>query len=124
MDETIAVRSLAALANAHRLAIFRTLIQAGPSGLAAGEIAEAVGVGATTLSFHMKELDHAGLIRSWRVGRSIRSAVEVESVRRLFGFLIEDCCQGRPELCGALVGAGPECCAPGPSHPNAQPPKE
>lgn len=110
MDEITAVRALSALAHAHRLAIFRTLIAAGPSGLTAGEVARAVGIGATTLSFHMKELDRAGLTRSWRVGRFIRSSVEVEAVRRLFGFLVDDCCQGRPELCGAELVAGTAVC--------------
>lgn len=111
MDETTAVRALAALAHAHRLAIFRTLIQAGPSGLAAGEVARAVGIGATSLSFHMKELERAGLTRSWRVGRFVRSSVEVEAVRRLFGFLVDDCCQGRPELCGeGLMASAAACC--------------
>lgn len=112
MDETKAVRALAALAHSHRLAIFRALIQAGPSGLSAGEVARAVGIGATTLSFHMKELDRAGLVRTWRVGRFVRSSVEVEAVRRLFGFLIDDCCQGRPELCGGgLIASAAACCA-------------
>lgn len=100
MDEPTAVRALSALAQGHRLAIFRTLIAAGPSGLSAGEVARAVGIGATSLSFHMKELERAGLVRSWRVGRFVRSSVEVEAVRRLFGFLVDDCCQGRPDLCG------------------------
>ena len=110
MDETNAVRALAALANAHRLAIFRALIQAGPSGLAAGEVARAVGIGATSLSFHMKELDRAGLTRSWRIGRFVRSSVEVEAVRRLFGFLVDECCQGRPELCGGGLQASVAAC--------------
>ncbi len=110
MDETTAVRAMSALAHAHRLAIFRTLIAAGPSGLSAGEVARAVGIGATSLSFHMKELDRAGLTRSWRVGRFIRSSVEVEAVRRLFGFLVDDCCQGRPELCGGGLTANAVVC--------------
>lgn len=111
MDDLTAVRALAALAQTHRLAIFRTLIKAGPSGLQAGEIARAVGIGATTASFHLKELDRAGLVRTWRVGRFIRTAVEVEAVRRLFGFLVEECCAGRPELCGGdLVALTQGCC--------------
>lgn len=111
MDEAIAVRALAALAQGHRLAIFRALIAAGPSGLTAGDVARAVGIGATSLSFHMKELERAGLVRSRRVGRFIRSSVEVEAVRRLFGFLVDDCCQGRPELCGGgLQTSAAACC--------------
>lgn len=100
MDDQAAVRALAALANPRRLAVFRHLIAAGPSGLTAGEIAAAIGIGATALTFHLKELDRAGLIRSWRTGRAIRSAVAVDVVRQLVGFLVDDCCQGRPELCG------------------------
>lgn len=111
MDELTAVRALSALAQEHRLAIFRALIRAGPSGLSAGELARSVGIGATTLSFHIKELDRAGLVRTWRVGRFIRSAVEVEAVRSLLGFLVEECCEGRPELCGrGLDIAGQDVC--------------
>jgi DNA-binding transcriptional ArsR family regulator len=115
MDESSAVRALSALAHAHRLAIFRTLVRAGPNGLTAGEIARAIGIGATALSFHLKELDRAGLVRAWRVGRFVRSAVEVEAVRRLLGFLVEDCCEGRPELCGdGIAEAAASCCSGGP----------
>ncbi len=88
MDDQAAVRALAALANPRRLAVFRHLIAAGPSGLTAGEIAAAIGIGATALTFHLKELDRAGLIRSWRTGRAIRSAVAVDVVRHLVGFLV------------------------------------
>jgi DNA-binding transcriptional ArsR family regulator len=69
MDETGIVAALAALAHEHRLRIFRLLVKHGPSGLPAGEIAERVGISATNMSFHLKELDRAGLLRATRAGR-------------------------------------------------------
>jgi ArsR family transcriptional regulator, arsenate/arsenite/antimonite-responsive transcriptional repressor len=110
MDETDIVRSLAALAHEHRLRIFRLLVKRGPSGMPAGEIAEKVGTSPTNTSFHLKELDRAGLLRSTRDGRYIRYAVDVEGMRKLLTYLTEDCCQGRPELCGdAFASAGDLC---------------
>ncbi|HEY7670479.1 MAG TPA: metalloregulator ArsR/SmtB family transcription factor [Hyphomicrobium sp.] len=105
MQHTDAVRALSALAHEHRLAIFRRLVAEGPNGLSAGAIAQSVGIGATSLSFHMKELDRAGLVRSWREGRYVRYAVHVEGMRQLLSFLTEKCCEGHPELCGAAVAA-------------------
>lgn len=105
MEQSDAVKALAALAHEHRLAIFRRLVAQGPSGLAAGEVAKSVGIAPTSLSFHMKELDRAGLVRSWRDGRFIRYSVDIEGMRQLLSFLTEECCQGRPELCGAGVVA-------------------
>jgi DNA-binding transcriptional ArsR family regulator len=112
MNHTSAVAALAALAHTHRLSVFRLLVTAGPSGMAAGDIARAVGIGATALSFHVKELDRAGLVRSWRDGRFVRYSADVEGIRRLLTFLTEDCCQGQPELCGGLVTAvaATDCC--------------
>jgi ArsR family transcriptional regulator len=101
MEHLDAVRALSALAHAHRLAIFRRLVAVGPSGVSAGEIARRAGIGATSVSFHMKELDRAGLVRSWRDGRFVRYAVHVEGMRQLLSFLTEECCEGHPELCGA-----------------------
>jgi len=110
MDEPKIVDSLAALAHQHRLRIFRLLVKQGPSGMPAGEIADAVGISTTNTSFHLKELDRAGLLRSTRQGRFIRYAIDVEGMRELLTYLTEDCCQGRPELCGdAFVGASKVC---------------
>lgn len=100
MNETQAIASLAALAHPQRLRIFRRLVVEGPSGLPASEIAGAVKASATATSFHLKELDRAGLIRGTRDGRYVRYAVNVEGMRRLLTYLVEDCCQGQPELCG------------------------
>jgi len=105
MEHSDAVRALAALAHEHRLAIFRRLVAEGANGLAAGDIARSADIGATNVSFHMKELDRAGLVRSWREGRYIRYAVHVEGIRQLLSFLTEKCCEGHPELCGAAVAA-------------------
>lgn len=101
MNETQAVASLAALAHPQRLHIFRLLVAEGPNGLPASEIAGAVNASATAASFHLKELDRAGLIRGTRDGRFVRYAVNVEGMRRLLAYLVEDCCKGQPELCGA-----------------------
>jgi DNA-binding transcriptional ArsR family regulator len=100
MNETDAAASFAALAHPQRLHIFRLLVVKGTNGLPASEIAEAVGATPTAASFHLKELDRAGLIRGTRDGRHIRYAVHVEGMRRLLTYLTEDCCQGHPELCG------------------------
>ncbi len=112
MNHAAAVAGLAALAHEHRLRMFRLLVRQGPSGLPAGEIATRVGISATNTSFHLKELDRAGLVRATRDGRFIRYAVHVEGMRRLIGHLTEDCCQGRPELCGEAFVAS-ELCVPG-----------
>ena len=103
MDEKDALAALAALAHGTRLRVFRILVEAGTNGLAAGEIADALGVPASTLSFHLKKLERAKLLRSWRVQRTIRYAFHVEGTRQLLSFLTEDCCQGHPEICASLV---------------------
>ena len=112
MDEPKIVASLAALAHQHRLRIFRLLVKQGPSGMPAGDIADQVGISATNMSFHVKELDRAGLLRATREGRYIRYAVDVEGMRELLTYLTEDCCQGRPELCGDAFLTGSKVCRP------------
>jgi ArsR family transcriptional regulator len=103
MKDKSAVEMLGALAQEHRLKIFRLLVRTGPSGLPSSEIAEAVGISPTSASFHLKELDRARLIVATREGRFIRYAIDVEGMRDLLTFLTEDCCQGRPELCAPLL---------------------
>ena len=100
MEANDVVTALAALAQEHRLAVFRLLVREGPSGLSAGDIAARVAVAPSTLSHHLGQLERAGLLRSWRLQRRIFYAVDVEGTRRLLAFLTEDCCQGRPEICG------------------------
>jgi DNA-binding transcriptional ArsR family regulator len=114
MKDTRAVGCLAALAHRHRLRIFRMLVKIGPSGLPAGEIAERAGLSATNTSFHLKELERAGLLRATRQGRIVRYAVHVEGMRRLLTYLTEDCCQGQPELCGSAFAATARICGGAP----------
>jgi len=102
MDESTATAALGALAQATRLAAFRTLIEAGQGGLAAGELAETLGTPHNTLSSHLAILARAGLVRSRREGRSVRYAVDSAGVRGLLRFLVGDCCNGRPEMCAPL----------------------
>ena len=110
MEEKTAVTGLAALAHETRLKIFRKLVQAGPIGLSAGDIAEAVETAPTTLSFHLKELQRSGLLTARRESRQIFYAVDFVEMRGLLDFLMDDCCQGHPEIC--QVGNGLEGCAP------------
>lgn len=101
MKDYAAIAILGALAQEHRIRIFRLLVKTGPSGLASSDIADHVGISPTGASFHLKELEHAGLLSATRQGRFIRYAVHVETMRKLLAYLTEDCCQGQPELCGA-----------------------
>jgi DNA-binding transcriptional ArsR family regulator len=94
MKSTTAVSALSALANEHRLAIFRLLVQAGPEGRAAGAIAEKLGLPASSLSFHLAHLTRAGLITQRRDGRSLFYAADFDAMNGLVGFLTENCCGG------------------------------
>jgi DNA-binding transcriptional ArsR family regulator len=94
-----AVGALSALAQETRLAVFRMLVREAPGGITAGVIAERLRVPPATLSFHLAQLDHARLVRARRHSRHIVYTANVEGIRDLLGFLTEDCCQGRPELC-------------------------
>ena len=115
MKTTDAVPLLAALAQETRLSIFRALVQAGPEGLAAGRIAEAVGAPASTLSFHLKELAAAGLVLSRQEGRFIYYSAAYDAMSALVSFLTEKCCQGMPALQVARIGqAVAACCPPAP----------
>ncbi len=107
MEIEAAIECLAALAQKHRLNIFRLLIKEGPNGLRAGEIAQQLGISPSALSFHLSQLEGAGLLRSWRVQRSILYAVELRGIRGLLVYLTEDCCQGHPEICGGLTNLSP-----------------
>jgi ArsR family transcriptional regulator, arsenate/arsenite/antimonite-responsive transcriptional repressor len=109
VDPIDAIAALSALAQETRLTVFRLLVKAGPEGMTAGEIADALKVPASTMSHHLGQLERAGLAASRRDGRTIFYAADYEGARRLLAFLMEDCCQGRPEICGT-VAAAPECC--------------
>jgi DNA-binding transcriptional ArsR family regulator len=95
MNTVTAVRSLAALAQDSRLEVFRLLVQAGPEGLAAGEIADRLGIPASTLSFHMKTLSHAGLVEPRHESRFIYYSANFAAMNALLGYLSDNCCGGR-----------------------------
>lgn len=101
MESTQAVAALAALAQEHRLAVFRLLVQAGPEGIPAGQVAEALDLAPNTLTFHFDRLRMAGLVTVRREGRSMIYAARFEVMNRLLGFLTENCCQGAPGQCAA-----------------------
>jgi ArsR family transcriptional regulator len=103
MKTTDAVETLAALAQESRLAIFRALVKRGPEGYTPTQIADKLGVGATTLSFHLKELQHAGLTKVRRVGRFLYYSPNFAQMNQLIGFLTENCCVL------ADKGCGPDC---------------
>ncbi len=105
MEKHRAVQAFAALAQETRLMVFRLVMKAGPLGLPAGLIAETLSVPPATLSFHLKELARAGLIAARREGRRIYYAPDMAGTRDLIGFLTEDCCRGKPEICAPLLNA-------------------
>ena len=94
MNELEVVRSLAALAQEVRLRVFRALVVAGNDGLTPGTLAEQLDVASNTLSFHLKELAHAGLITQERQGRNVIYRASFVSMNELLGYLTENCCQG------------------------------
>lgn len=105
MEITTAIASLSALAHEGRLGAYRLLVQAGPGGLAAGEVARRLGMPANTLSAHLTVLGHAGLVQSRRDGRSIIYSASFDRMGALMAFLAEDCCGGAPEVCGPVAAA-------------------
>ena len=94
MKTQTAVTSLSALAQASRLNVFRLLIQAGAEGLPAGKISEVTGIAPSALSFHLKELSHAGWVSSESAGRFVIYRANTELMQDLIGFLTENCCAG------------------------------
>src|SRR5579864_3497207 len=98
MDAKQVIRALGALAHETRLAVFRLLVQRGPDGLSAGAIAEAVGLVPSSLTFHLQQLMHAGLITQRRVSRQLIYATDFTAMNALMGYLTENCC-GRSAAC-------------------------
>ncbi len=112
MESKVALAQLSALAQENRLALFRILIKAGPDGLPAGGIAHALGIPANTLSAQLNILSNAGLIEGERQGRSIIYTARFEAISQLIVFLMEDCCEGRPEIYApVLEAASASCCS-------------
>lgn len=99
METRQALDAFGALSQETRLAVFRLLVEEGPGGLPAGEIATRLGVHVSTMSSHLALLERAELLRSWRVHRRIFYAANLEGVNQLLSFLVIDCCRGQPELC-------------------------
>ncbi|KQQ89053.1 helix-turn-helix transcriptional regulator [Massilia sp. Leaf139] len=98
MNTTTALTALAALAQESRLAVFRLLVQAGPEGMAASRIAAGLDIAPSSLSFHLKELTHAGLLAARQEGRFVIYSANVDAMNGLIGYLTENCCGGAP--CG------------------------
>jgi len=103
LSSETAVEALSALAHPGRLAVFRLLVKAGPEGMPAGEVARAMQTAPNTMSTQLAILARAGLIRAHRESRSIIYKADYEAFSALLAFLIDDCCDGRPEVCTPLV---------------------
>ncbi|MEA1651525.1 metalloregulator ArsR/SmtB family transcription factor [Nitrospirillum sp. BR 11164] len=119
MESIPAVKRLSALAQESRLAVFRLLVKAGPDGLAAGDIARALDIPPNTLSAQLAVLANAGLTVSRREGRSIIHAADYAGMGALLVYLMEDCCQGRPEICAPLADTAAKTGRCGPAKPAA-----
>ena len=107
MDEGLAVKALAALAQTSRLRVFRAIVGAGPEGMQPGQLSQALDMPANTLSFHLKELHHAALVSVQREGRFLRYRADMAAMQSLVVFLTAHCCQGQG--CAPADGAAPAC---------------
>ena len=105
MDKKAAMVALSALGQDTRLEVFRLLVRAGTGGVPAGEIAQSLGTIQNTMSAHLKVLDHAGLVRTERDGRVVRYVADMTGFRDLLAYLMEDCCNGSPEVCQPVIQA-------------------
>ncbi len=109
-DDTPSALALAALGQSSRLAIFKLLTRAEPEGIAAGDVARRIGVPQNTISSHLAVLARCGLVTGRRNGRSIVYRANIDRMRALIEFLIDDCCDRHPELCGFAAAAGSDKC--------------
>lgn len=103
MDRNDALNAFAALSQPTRLDVFRLLVKAGDEGMLAGQVSEALEVRQNTMSANLAILAQSGLIRNRREGRNIRYFADMDGMRGLLAFLMEDCCGGRPELCQPVI---------------------
>jgi ArsR family transcriptional regulator len=111
MEERQALSAFGALSQETRLRIIRALVIAGPDGMAAGAVADKVEVSATNVSFHLKELERAGLVTQQRASRSIIYTASYDALGGLVRFLMEDCCVGNPDICAPAREVA-ACCPP------------
>lgn len=109
MDQRQALISFGALSQETRLQIIRMLVVAGPEGMSAGAIAEKAEVSPSNVSFHLKELERAGLINQQRESRSIIYSASYDGLGGLVRFLMEDCCAGNPEICAPAATVAARC---------------
>jgi len=116
IEETQALDAFGALSQATRLQMVRALVVAGPDGMAAGAVGDAVGASSSGASFHLAHLERAGLVRSRRAAKSIIYTANYEGLSGLVEFLMRDCCQGRPEVCVPAGEVAASCCAPAPKE--------
>lgn len=107
MEKTQVIDGLSALAQENRLDTYRLLVQAGPEGISAGQIAAALGLPPNTLSFHFDRLRQAGLVTVRRNGRSMIYAARYDTMNALIGFLTKNCCGGQPARCTPAAGCAP-----------------
>ncbi|WP_414834294.1 ArsR/SmtB family transcription factor [Afifella sp. YEN Y35] len=120
MHEEEALTAFAALSQETRLRIVRLLVAAGPTGMAAGAVGEAIGgASSSRISFHLNHLEQAGLVTSRRKGRSIIYSAALTTLSGLVEFLMRDCCQGNPEVCDPAIAALSTCSSPTKATPHA-----
>ena len=112
MDNEMTILALAALAQSTRLDVFRLLVKREPDGLAAGEIAKALAVPQNTMSAHLAVLSRAGLVSAQRISRSLVYRADLSRFQSVMSFLVNDCCDGRPEICAPLIESIAPCCPP------------
>ena len=111
LDEQQALDAFGALSQQTRLQMVRVLVVAGPDGMAAGAVGEAVGASSSSASFHLANLERSGLVSSRREARSIIYSANYQGLSGLVEFLMRDCCSGRPEVCAPAALVAADCCA-------------
>lgn len=106
MDPNSVIKALAALAQEHRLAVYRLLVQAGPDGMSAGILADKIGVPPSSMSFHLAQLANAGLVTQRRQSRSIIYSADYDAMNGVMGYLTENCCGGMS--CSPMTVCSPQ----------------